>query len=148
MPPPCDTYLYSQNRAAAYYDVAIVQHYGLAAGDGALGLIEFHFHLAVRQRAHGGGLLGLAVAGLGLYPHGGGQFGDRDPVEVPGYQRGGEQFALRADGDGVFLHVLITDVNRRAQRQPQPLALAVGVAHRAVVAAHHLAGKICRCIVP
>ena len=51
MPPPCDTYLYSQNRAAADYDVAIVQHNGLAAGDGALGLIELHFHLAVRQSA-------------------------------------------------------------------------------------------------
>ena len=142
MPPPCDTYLYSQNRAAADYYVAIIQHYGLAAGDGTLRLIKFHFHLAVRQRAHGGGLLGLAVAGLGLYTHGGGQFGDRDPVEVPGYQRSGEQFALGADSDGVFLHVLIADVNRRTQSQPQALALAVGVAHRAVVAAHHLAGGI------
>ena len=69
-PPPCDTYLYSQNRAAADYYVTIVQHHGLAACDGALRLIEFHFHLAVRQRAHGGGLLWLAVAGLGFHPWG------------------------------------------------------------------------------
>ena len=74
--------------------------------------------------------------------HRAGQRRDRDPVEIPRYKRGRKERTLGADCDGVFLHILAADIDRCAHRQPQPLALAAGVAHRAAVAAHDPAVKV------
>ena len=76
------------------------------------------------------------VAGAGRHPQRPGQLRDGDPVHLVGVDDGIEQLRLRADGDGVGLHILGADVDRRAHGKAQPLPLADGVPHRAAVGAH------------
>ena len=54
-----------QNRSAADYAFAVVQHNGLAGGNGALGGGKIHPHAAIRQQGSGGRAFRLVVAGAG-----------------------------------------------------------------------------------
>ena len=61
---------------------------------------------------------------------------------MAGPQGGGKEGFVRAYGDGVFLHILTADVDRRTHGKAQSLPLAQGVAHGTPVRAYHLAAFI------
>ena len=65
--PPGEGFLFECfcNGPASQYQIALVQHHGLAGGDGPEGTFEFHPGNPFFLRIHPGGGLRLAVADLG-----------------------------------------------------------------------------------
>ena len=76
------------------------------------------------------------IPGAGRDPQRLGQRRDGDPVHLVGIHDAVEQQLFRADGDGVGLHILGADVDRRTHGKAKALPLADGIPHRALVGAH------------
>ena len=88
-----------QNRSPADEPVIVVEDDGLAAGDGALGLFEFHDSTAVSFEGHGAVVDADTVADLGLAGKFlSGRFAICE-VELAGEKAGAEEFVIRADDD-------------------------------------------------
>ena len=73
------------------------------------------------------------IPGACCHPERLGQFRDGDPVHLIRIHDAVKQVALRADGDGIRMHVLAADIDRRAHRKAQTLSLADGIPDCAVM---------------
>ena len=82
------------------------------------------------------------ITGAGRHPQGAFQLRDGDPVHFVRIDDGIEQLRLRADRDGVGLHILGADVDRCAHGEAQALPLADGVPHSAAVGAYLSAADV------
>jgi hypothetical protein len=113
-----------EDPAAAGYFVALVEDCGLAWCDGALRLVEGGFDLVVPDDAEGCGGWLVAVADLDSHADGLCGFGDGDPIEAVGGERGGEKLIVGADFYLVGVGVDLQNVERVGTADAEALALA------------------------
>ena len=93
------------DRSSADEPVAVVEDDGLAAGDGALGFLEFHDGAAVSFERHGTVMDTDTVADLGLTGKFlSGRFAVCE-VELVRQKAGAEELIIRADDDLRFLRL-------------------------------------------
>ena len=133
---------YFRDGAAAHDHIPVVKHHGLPRGHGPLGRVEDHLGGSVLHGIYGGGLLGMAVAGLGGDPQGLCQGGEGQPVPTPGEQSRGVQRLVGAHGNSIFLHIFGAYIDRLAQRDTQTLALSQRIGKGTGVLTDHIALQI------
>ena len=117
-----------KDRAAAYDDIAEIQHYRLTRSDRPLRLSELNVYGAVRVSPDRCFSLSAVVArargdlhrlGRSILPE--------DPVEISGGEPAGIQSILPGKGHGVVLHIFRADVHALPEANSQPLALTYRV---------------------
>ena len=123
------------NPAATDHDSAIVEHCGLAGGNGPLGLVEGDEDFVVSGSLDQGWRGLVAMTNLHRYPHRLSKVIDRDQVHAAGAQVTLVKMIFPADHDLLVRAADLNHVERRSRSHAESLTLA----HREIVDAGVLA---------
>ena len=124
--------------AASDDSVAVVENDSLTGGDGPLRFIKFYPGEAVIFRIDGGGLLRVAVTGLGPDTHGSSQFGEGEPVPVIGPENFRKQCFIGTDGNGILFHIFAAYIDGGTHGKAQALPLTQCVADSTLMRSNHI----------
>src|SRR6266550_501670 len=132
----------SAKPAAAEDDVTVVEHGGLAGGDGALRGVEGQAHNAGGQRLDCGGRRLVLVADFGEGTKRGGRLFAGNPINALDFAHCLLEDIGFADDDAVLLRIKRENVKRLAGGETEALALADGKIVNAIVVADHVASFV------
>jgi hypothetical protein len=121
----------------AYYDIAIVEHCGLAGSDGALRQLERNNDFIFTSFFDHGWSRFVTVANFYRDTHWLTEILDRDQIHTMGAQRARVKMLIAAYDNLLVSSVDLDYVKRRSRRHTQSFALADGKVVNAVVLADH-----------